>query len=160
MVEDETWHCVLQLNTTLVSFGRKYFFDQNVPFLLECMFRRNYWFYGGHFEIDHNDQILEKSSIAQLASWRWPNVGTTSVLPLAWRCQVTLARRNFVHRPNIGTTVAKRRWHGVGKPPLDWRHFFQFARHWHNNIMQISSLKCYTTFKAKLTTFGQAPIYW
>ena len=29
-------------------------------------FRRNHGFYGGHFEIGHNDQLLEESSIGNL----------------------------------------------------------------------------------------------
>ena len=82
------------------------------------------------------------------------------VLLLARRCQVTLAQRNFVYRPNIGTMVEKRRWHGVGKPcTVGLTSFFSIcltlAQQHH---MQMSSLKCYTTFKAKLTTFGQAQI--
>ena len=29
-------------------------------------FKRNHGFYGGHFEIDHKDQLLEKSIIGNL----------------------------------------------------------------------------------------------
>ena len=77
-----------------------------------------------------------------VAKWRWPDVILSN-----------------------GPTLA-RQWQnavGVGKPPLDSQNihtvyfycwtdaiFFQFARNWHNNIMQMSSLKCYTTFKVKL----------
>ena len=96
-------------------------------------------------------QYYKLKVASQLASWRWLNIETTSVVPLAHRCQKG-------RWPDVTLFIG--RWYGVGKPPLDWRHFFQFAQHWHDNTMPMSSLKCYTTFKATLTTFGQAPINW
>ena len=62
-------------------------------------FRRNHGFYGGHFEIDHKDQLVEKSSIGNL------------ILTLGmYLNQMVPLMRTFMHKQTCCLKLCTKKW--------------------------------------------------